>query len=346
LIVGIPKEIKNCETRVAMTPEGVAYLCKAGHVVLVERGAGAESGFADETYALSGAAFADAAQVWAEAELILKVKEPLPEEYENFRRGLILFSFLHLAANEPLKMALANAGVRALAYEGVELADGSLPLLAPMSAIAGRLAAQIGAHFLLKTVGGMGLLLSGVPGTPKTKVVIVGAGIVGTSAAASAVGLGARVIVLDTNPSRLEALEERFGGRLELLVSNPDHLGRAMDGTALLVGAVLLHGQRAPKVITTEMVRRMSKGGVVVDVAIDQGGSVESLEAPTTHDEPVVERLGVLHYAVPNMPALTPMTSTPALTVRTFPYVFEIATKGLDGALSANPALKKSLVVS
>jgi alanine dehydrogenase len=346
LIVGIPKETKNHETRVAITPEGVDRLFKAGHLVLIEKGAGAESGFADEAYALSGATLANTAQVWAEAELIVKVKEPLPGEYEHFRRGLILFSFLHLAANEPLRMAFADAGVRALAYEGVELADGSLPLLAPMSAIAGRLAAQIGAHYLLKTSGGLGLLLSGIPGTPKSKVVIVGAGTVGTSAAASAIGLGARVIVLDTNPSRLEALEERFGGRLELLMSNPDHLGRAMDGTALLIGAVLLHGEKAPKVITTEMVRRMSKGGVVVDVAIDQGGSVESLEAPTTHDEPVVERLGVLHYAVPNMPALTPMTSTPALTARSLPYIFEIAIKGLEGAVSANPALKKALVVS
>lgn len=344
MIVGVPKEIKNRETRVALTPDSAGVLCKAGHVVLVERGAGLESGIPDEAYALSGAILADDSQAWAEADLILKVKEPLPEEYGHFRPGLMLFSFLHLAANEPLKKALADNGVRALAYESVELEDGSLPLLAPMSAIAGKLAVQIGAYYLLKASGGMGLLLSGVPGTAKGKIVIVGAGVVGTSAAALAIGLGARVSVLDTNPKRLEALEERFGDRLELLVSNSENLGQTMDGAALLIGAVLLHGERAPKVITNQMVRRMPKGGVVVDVAIDQGGSVESLEAPTTHDEPVAKRLGVLHYAVPNMPALTPMTSTPALTARTFPYVLEIASKGLEGALSANPALQKALV--
>ena len=344
MIVGVPKEIKNRETRVALTPDGAGALCKAGHVVLVERGAGLGSGIPDEAYALSGAILTDASQAWAEADLILKIKEPLPEEYRHFRPGLMLFSFLHLAANEPLKKALADNGVRALAYESVELGDGSLPLLAPMSAIAGKLAVQIGAYYLLKTSGGMGLLLSGVPGTAKGKIVIVGAGVVGTCAAALAIGLGARVSVLDTNPNRLEALEERFGDRLELLVSNPENLGRTMDGAALLIGAVLLHGERAPKVITNQMVRRMSKGGVVVDVAIDQGGSVESLEAPTTHDEPVAKRLGVLHYAVPNMPALTPITSTPALTVRTFPYVLEIVSKGLEGALSANPALQKALM--
>jgi alanine dehydrogenase len=286
----------------------------------------------------------DAERVWGESELILKVKEPEPKEYGRLRAGLIVFCFLHLAANENLAQAIARSGVRALAYEAIELEDGSLPLLSAMSAIAGRLAVQIGAHYLLKGFGGMGLLLSGIPGTQKGKLVIVGAGTVGENAAIIALGLGAIVIVLDANPARLEAIARRCGDRLELLMASPDNLGRVLDGADLLISSVFIKGRRAPKVITTEMIRRVHKGGIAVDVSIDQGGSLETLDRPTSHDEPLIEREGVLHYAVPNIPALAPLTATPALCARSLPYVLEIAQKGLNGAVSANPALKKALV--
>lgn len=344
MIVGIPKEIKTGETRVAITPEGVASLCRAGHRVLIERGAGLKSGYFDEVYASHGASLSEAGGVWEESGLILKVKEPEPQEYGHLRAGLIVFCFLHLAANENLAQAIARSGVRAIAYEAIELDDGSLPLLSAMSAIAGRLAVQIGAHYLLKGFGGMGLLLSGIPGTQKGKVVIVGAGTVGENASAIALGLGARVVVLDTNPARLEALARRFEDRLELLIAGPDNLGRALDSADLLISSVFIKGTKAPKVITAGLIQKMHKGGIAVDVSIDQGGSLETLERPTSHDEPLIEREGVFHYAVPNIPALAPLTATPALCARSLPYVLEIAQKGLDGAVSVNPAIKRALV--
>ncbi|GGA21982.1 alanine dehydrogenase [Paenibacillus physcomitrellae] len=345
--VGIPKEIKNNENRVAITPAGVDTLVRAGHEVWIETSAGAGSGFTDEEYQGKGAHVANsAAEVWSSAEMIMKVKEPMTAEYGFFREGLILFTYLHLAPEPELTRALAESGVHAVAYETVQLEDGSLPLLTPMSEVAGRMAAQIGAQFLEKPYGGKGILLGGVPGVAPAEVVIVGGGVVGTNAAKIALGMGARVTLLDLNASRLRYLDEIFGGRLTTVMSSPYNLEQAVAKADLVIGAVLIPGARAPKLVKEYMVQQMSEGSVIVDVAIDQGGSVETIDRVTTHADPTYTKHGVIHYAVANMPGAVARTSTLALTNVTMPYALQIANFGLADSVRRNPALAKGVNVS
>ena len=340
MIVGVPKEIKKQESRVALTPAGADGLVRAGHKVLVEVGAGLGSGFQDAEYVEHGAEMvANAADVWAQAEMIMKVKEPLDTEYKYFRDGLILFTYLHLAAEEALTKALMESGTVAIAYETVQNADRSLPLLTPMSEVAGRMAVQQGAIFMEKTHGGKGMLIDGVPGVAPAHVVVVGAGIVGTGAIRRAIGLGARVTVLDVNMDRLRYLGEVFMGRLETLYSNNYNLMQACKTADLVVGAVLIPGKKAPKLVTEEMVKAMRPGTVIVDVAIDQGGSVETIKHATSHAEPTFVMHDVIHYAVPNIPGAVPQTSTLALTNVTLGYAIRIANKGWKQALKDEPAL-------
>ncbi|MCL6445325.1 MAG: alanine dehydrogenase [Alicyclobacillus sp.] len=346
MIIGVPKEIKNNENRVAITPAGVHAFVSAGHQVYIETAAGIGSGFPDEVYAEAGAVIVNAASdVWKQADIIMKVKEPLPEEYAYFRNGLTLFTYLHLAPEPELTRALMETGVTAIAYETVQLPDRSLPLLSPMSEVAGRMSIQIGAHFLEKAHGGRGELLGGVPGVPPARVVIVGGGMVGSNAARIAVGLGAEVTILDTNLARLRELDAQFGGRLRTVMSNAYNLRAVIEGADLLIGAVLIPGARAPKLVTAEMVKGMNLGGVIVDVAIDQGGSIETIDRITTHDNPVYEKYGVVHYAVANMPGAVPRTSTLALTNVTIPYALQLANLGVISAVKANPALAKGVNV-
>ncbi len=344
MIVGVPREIKPGEQRVALTPGGAAALAEAGHRVLVERGAGTGSGIRDDEYAAVGAALAPVEEVWARAELVLKVKEPIPGEYERIRADQILFTYLHLAPAPELAEALRRAGVVAIAYETVERADGSLPLLTPMSEVAGRLAVQEGAFYLGKAHGGRGILLSGVPGVPRGNVVIVGAGTVGVNAAKTAVGLGADVSILDVNLDRLRAVDDLFAGQVVTLFSTSYNIAQVIQRADLLIGAVLIAGARAPILVTEAMVGRMKEGAVVVDVAVDQGGCVATIR-PTTLLEPVYRVGGVVHYGVANMPALVPRTSTFALTNATLPYVLELASKGLAAAVRENPALARGVNV-
>ena len=345
MIIGIPKEIKESENRVAMTPPGVKSLCQSGHQVIVETSAGEGSGFADEDYVRFGANLAEnATDVWKEANMVLKVKEPLPSEYGFFRPDLILFTYLHLAANPQLAEALVDSGITAIAYETVQQQDGSLPLLIPMSEIAGRMSVQTGAHFLEKAYGGRGELLGGVPGVPPARVVIVGGGTVGTGAARIAVGMGADVTILDANVARLRYLEDVFGARLKTVMSSEYNLTQAIDGCDLLIGSVLIPGARAPKLVSKEMVQGMHQGAVVVDVAIDQGGSIETIDRVTTHKDPVYTCYGVLHYAVANMPGAVPRTSTLALTNVTTPFAMLLANEGI-GCTMKNPALAKGVNV-
>ncbi|OFW81132.1 MAG: alanine dehydrogenase, partial [Alicyclobacillus sp. RIFOXYA1_FULL_53_8] len=326
MIIGIPKEIKNNENRVAITPAGVHVLVNAGHAVHVETTAGVGSGFRDETYQAAGAMIVSSAtDVWSHADMVMKVKEPLPSEYAYFRSDLVLFTYLHLAPEPELTKALMESGVTAIAYETVQLPDGSLPLLTPMSEVAGRMSIQIGAHFLEKAHGGRGELLGGVPGVPPSRVVIVGGGIVGTNAARIAVGLGAQVTVLDTNLPRLRYLDDVFGSQIRTVMSNAYNLRDQIEACDLLVGAVLIPGARAPKLVSADMVKGMNAGGVIVDVAIDQGGSIETIDRITTHADPVYEKYGVVHYAVANMPGAVPRTSTLALTNVTIPYAVALA---------------------
>ncbi|MBY0013270.1 alanine dehydrogenase [Paenibacillus typhae] len=346
MIIGVPKEIKNNENRVALTPAGVEALCKAGHKVLIEESAGIGSGFSDGEYLNKGAVlYPAAAQIWNEAEMVLKVKEPLPEEYSYFRKGLILFTYLHLAPEAELTKALVDSGVTAVGYETIQLADGSLPLLIPMSEVAGRMAVQIGARLLEKPQGGKGVLLSGVPGVQPGEVVIVGGGIVGTNAAKMALGLGARVTVLDNNAARLRYLDDIFGGRLITVMSDSYHLEQAVRKADLLIGAVLIPGARAPKLVKEYMVQQMGEGSVIVDVAIDQGGSIETIDRTTTHENPTYVKHGVVHYAVANMPGAVARTSTLALTNVTVPYALQIAGSGIYKAVLDNPALARGLNV-
>lgn len=346
MIVGVPREIKRDENRIAITPGGVAAFVERGHQVIVERGAGAGSGFDDEEFRSAGARTAPAREdIFARADLILKVKEPQPEEFDLFREGQILFTFLHLAPEPELTRALMRRRVAALAYETVQLPDGSLPLLNPMSEVAGRMATQIGARLLEKPQGGRGVLLGGVPGVPPADVVIVGGGAVGLNAARVALGMGAQVVILDISADRLRYIDDVFHGRILTLMSNPFNLGSAVRRADLLVGAVLIPGARAPKLVTEEMVADMKPGSVIVDVAIDQGGSVETIDRVTSHSEPTYVRHGVVHYAVPNIPGAVPRTSTFALTNVTLPYARELADKGLREALRANPALAKGVNV-
>ncbi|WP_439846853.1 alanine dehydrogenase [Bacillus subtilis] len=342
MIIGVPKEIKNNENRVALTPGGVSQLISNGHRVLVETGAGLGSGFENEAYESAGAEIiADPKQVW-DAEMVMKVKEPLPGEYVYFRKGLVLFTYLHLAAEPELAQALKDKGVTAIAYETVS--EGrTLPLLTPMSEVAGRMAAQIGAQFLEKPKGGKGILLAGVPGVSRGKVTIIGGGVVGTNAAKMAVGLGADVTIIDLNADRLRQLDDIFGHQIKTLISNPVNIADAVAEADLLICAVLIPGAKAPTLVTEEMVRLMKPGSVIVDVAIDQGGIVETVDHITTHDQPTYEKHGVVHYAVANMPGAVPRTSTIALTNVTVPYALQIANKGAAKALADNAALRAGL---
>jgi alanine dehydrogenase len=344
--IGVPKEIKNNENRVAITPAGVVALVKFGHEVFVEKEAGAGSGFTNESYLAAGAVVVESASdVWQEAEMILKVKEPVETEYKYFRKGLILFTYLHLAADPELTKALMDSEVIAIAYETVAV-NNTLPLLTPMSEVAGRMAAQIGAQFLEKPKGGKGILLSGVPGVKRGKVTIIGGGVVGTNAAKIAIGLGADVTIFDLSPDRLRQLDDIFGNGITTLISNPYNVAQAVAESDLVIGAVLIPGAKAPKLVTEEMVKSMSPGSVIVDVAIDQGGIFETVDHITTHDNPTYIKHGVVHYAVANMPGAVPRTSTIALTNVTVPYAVQIANKGAEKAILENPALSKGLNVA
>ncbi|WP_127579008.1 alanine dehydrogenase [Paenibacillus koleovorans] len=341
--IGIPREMKSNENRVALTPNGAAALQAAGHQVYVERQAGAGSGFGDEAYVAAGAIVAATAEeVWTAADMIMKVKEPLPEEYRFFREGLILFTYLHLAADPGLANALTACGVTAIAYETVEV-NRTLPLLVPMSEVAGRMAAQIGAQYLEKPNGGKGILLGGVPGVRKGKVTIIGGGVVGTNAAKIAVGLGANVTMIDVSPVRLRELDDLFGTQVQTLMSNPAHIEAAVAEADLVIGAVLIPGARAPKLVSEAMVKRMAPGSVVIDVAVDQGGVIETIDRVTTHQEPTYVKHGVVHYAVANMPGAVPYTSTLALTNVTLPYALQIAGYGIGEALKRSAPLTAGL---
>ncbi|MGN7469505.1 alanine dehydrogenase [Brevibacillus sp. SAFN-007a] len=345
MIVGIPKEIKNNENRVAITPAGVAALVQNGHAVRIETGAGLGSGFTNEDYTAVGAEIVPtAADAWA-ADMVMKVKEPLPAEYGYFREGLVLFTYLHLAPEPELTRALIDKKVIAIAYETIQLDNGALPLLMPMSEVAGRMSVQIGAQFLEKPYGGKGVLLGGVPGVPKGEVVVIGGGIVGTNAAKMALGLGANVTIIDVNADRLRQLDDLFQGRVQTLMSNSFNIANAVKKADLLVGAVLIPGARAPRLVTEEMVKAMTPGSVIVDVAIDQGGSIETIDRITTHDNPTYEKHGVIHYAVANMPGAVARTSTLALTNVTVPYAVQLANKGYAQAIRDNRALAKGVNV-
>ncbi|MGF7030393.1 alanine dehydrogenase [Paenibacillus mucilaginosus] len=341
MIIGVPKELKNNENRVALTPGGAAMLHAAGHEVLIESGAGGGSGFSDEEYAGEGAQIVpEAGEVWARSEMIMKVKEPLPSEYDYFREGLTLFTYLHLAAEPKLTEALVRSKVTGIAYETIQLPSGGLPLLTPMSEVAGRMSVQVGAQFLEQSYGGRGILLGGVPGVPPADVIILGGGIVGTNAAKMALGLGANVVVIERSADRLRYLDDVFFGRIRTLMSNPYNIANAVQKADLLIGAVLIPGARAPKLVTEDMVKTMKPGAVIVDVAVDQGGSIETVDRVTTHSQPTYEKHGVIHYAVANMPGAVPRTSTLALTNVTITYALEIAGKGVTRALYGNPPLK------
>ncbi|WP_318508028.1 alanine dehydrogenase [Bacillus sp. T3] len=341
--IGIPKEIKNNENRVAITPAGVWNLTKNGHEILIEQNAGLGSGFTNDDYHAVGAKIVHhAADAWS-TDMVMKVKEPLPSEYGYFRDGLIIFTYLHLAPEPVLTKALLDQKVIGIAYETVQLANSSLPLLTPMSEIAGRMAPQIGAQFLEKVYGGKGILLSGVPGVSRGRVTIIGGGVAGTNAAKMAIGLGANVTVIDVNPERLRQLDDLFGHRIVTLISNPYNIADSVKESDLVIGAVLIPGAKAPKLVTNEMIKAMTTGSVVVDIAIDQGGIFETTDRMTTHEHPTYERYGIVHYAVANMPGAVPRTSTFALTNVTVPYAVQIANKGYKQACLDNEALMKGV---
>ncbi len=341
--IGVPKEIKNNENRVAMTPSGVSSFVNAGHQVYIESGAGGGASFIDEEYVRAGASVVQtASEVWS-MDLVMKVKEPLPSEYVFFREGLILFTYLHLATEPELTKELLKKKVVGLAYETIQLPNKSLPLLTPMSEVAGRMAAQIGAQFLEKIYGGKGVLLSGVPGVSKGRVTIIGGGVAGTNAAKIAIGLGAHVTIIDVNVERLRQLDDLFGPQVSTLVSNPYYIAEAVKNSDLVIGAVLIPGAKAPILVTEEMIKTMSPGSVIVDIAIDQGGIFETTDRVTTHDSPTYIKHGVVHYAVSNMPGAVPRTSTIALTNATNPYGVIIANKGIKQACLDHEALRKGL---
>ncbi|SDI75620.1 alanine dehydrogenase [Natribacillus halophilus] len=341
--IGIPVEIKNNEKRVAITPAGVTNLTSAGHKVIIESNAGNGSGFKDGDYHEAGATIASSPnEVWA-CDMVMKVKEPLEDEYQFFREGLILFTYLHLAAEPTLTKALRDHNVTALAYETLKHEDGSLPLLTPMSEIAGRMSVQIGAQFLEGSKGGEGVMIGGVPGVPPANVTIIGGGIVGTNAAKIALGLGANVTILDISSIRLRELDNQFQGRVMTLMSNPHSLHEAAKTSDLLIGAVLIPGEKAPKLVKEYMVKDMNQGSVIVDVAIDQGGSVETANRITTHDSPTYIKHEVIHYAVANIPGSVSRTATLSLTNNTMPYAHAIATNGLNEAILKNPELRSAV---
>lgn len=341
--IGIPKEIKNNENRVAITPAGATQLIHNGHEVWVETNAGLGSGFSNEDYQGVGAIIVDSAEKAWSADMVMKVKEPLPAEYGFFREGLILFTYLHLAPEIELTKHLLEKKVVAIAYETVELPDRSLPLLTPMSEVAGRMSAQMGARFLERPQGGKGKLMAGVPGVNRAKVTVIGGGIAGTSAAKIAIGLGADVTILDISADRLRQLDDIFGYSVKTLMSNKYNIEQSVKESDLVIGAVLIPGAKAPKLVTEEMVKQMEKGSVIVDIAIDQGGSFETIDRITTHDNPTYEKHGVVHYSVANMPGAVPQTSTMALTNVTVPYALQIANKGYKQACLDNPALLKGI---
>ncbi|PKJ57330.1 MULTISPECIES: alanine dehydrogenase [Bacillus] len=341
--IGIPTEIKNNENRVAMTPAGAVHLVQNGHEVFVQKGAGLGSGFTDEEYVQAGAKLVETAEEAWNQDMVMKVKEPVASEYGYFREGLILFTYLHLAPEPELTKALIDNKVVSIAYETVQLDNRSLPLLAPMSEVAGRMSAQIGAQFLEKNKGGKGILLAGVPGVKRGKVTIIGGGQAGTNAAKIAVGLGADVTIIDLSAERLRQLDDIFGNQVKTLMSNPYNIAEAVKESDLVIGAVLIPGAKAPKLVTEEMIQSMEPGSVVVDIAIDQGGIFETTDRITTHDNPTYEKHGVVHYAVANMPGAVPRTSTLALTNVTVPYAVQIANKGYKDACLSNTALLKGI---
>ena len=342
--IGVAREIKPQEYRVALTPAGARELAQRGHEVLVERAAGVGSALTDEAYERAGATIVTVDDVWSQSELLLKVKEPVPSEYGRLREGLTLFTYLHIAADEPLTRALVESGITAVAYETVETDRGALPLLAPMSEIAGRLAPQAGAHHLEKPKGGRGLLLGGVAGVAPGRVVVIGGGIVGYNAAVIALGLGAQVTILERSVDRMRHLEEVLSGRVSLLMSSSLQIEESLKEADLVIGAVLIPGALAPKLITRDMLREMKEGSVFVDVAIDQGGCAET-SRPTTHDEPVYTVEGVIHYCVANMPGAVPISSTRSLTNVTLPYVEAIADRGTFDAIRHDAELARGVNV-
>lgn len=343
MLIGVPKEVKNRENRVAMVPGGVEVLKAHGHKVMIEKNAGVGAGIPDSKFIAAGAIMVNSAkQVWNEAEMIVKVKEPIPQEYELMRSGQILYTYLHLAALPELAKKLVERKVSAVAYETIELPNGSLPLLTPMSEVAGRMAVQVGAQCLQKHAGGKGLLLGGVPGVKRGSVAIIGGGVVGINSAKMAIGLGARVTILDVNAARLAYLDDIFGNNVTTLMSNPENVFDSVRECDLVVGAVLITGAKAPRLVTREMIKSMEPDSVIVDVAIDQGGCVETIRA-TTHDDPVFKEEGVLHYGVTNIPGDVPKTSTYALTNVTITYALELANKGLVRALDESLPLRKGL---
>lgn len=345
MIIGVPKEIKISENRVGITEAGVKQLVKEGNTVYIEKDAGLGSQITNEQYEKMGAKILDTkAEVYKKADMIMKVKEPLSDEYELLRENQILYTYLHLAAEPKLTKVLCERKVKAIAYETIQLPDGSLPLLKPMSEVAGRMATQIGAFYLQKDHGGKGILLGGVTGVRPAKVTIIGGGVVGTNAAKMAMGLGANVTVLDLNTARLEYLDDIFQGRLMTLYSNTKNIEEAVRDCDLLIGGVLITGQKAPTLVSKELVSSMSKGSVVVDVAVDQGGCIETCR-PTSHQQPTYEVDGVIHYCVPNMPGVVPRTSTYALTNMTLKYGSMIAAMGVEDAVAKDAALLKGINV-
>src|ERR1700754_2658125 len=343
MIIGVPKEVKDHESRVGVTPAGVKALVEAGHKVLVEQKAGALSAMPDEEYQSAGAEIVGSAHdVWRLAEMVVKVKEPVEKEYKHFREGLVLFTYLHLAPLTELTNALLSAKVTGIAYETVRDRIGALPLLTPMSEVAGRMSVQVGAAYLEKEHGGRGVLLGGVPGVPPGNVCIIGGGIVGPNAAKMALGLGAKVTLVDLNLNRLRELDDIFNGRVFTMASNSYNISRAACEADLLIGGVLIPGAAAPKIVTKAMVAKMKKGAVIVDVAIDQGGCIETAH-PTTHSNPSYEVNGVVHYCVTNMPAAVPNTSTLALTNATFPYVMKLAKLGAKAAIQEDKGIAEGV---
>ncbi|MRH41721.1 alanine dehydrogenase [Aquibacillus halophilus] len=341
--IGVVKEIKNNENRVAISPSGVNLFIKAGHEVVIESEAGVGSGFTDEDYRLAGAEILSSRKdVWA-SQMVMKVKEPLQEEYSYFHENMILFTYLHLAAEPELTKALVAAKVVAIAYETIQDENGSLPLLTPMSEVAGRMASQIGAQFLERPKGGKGILLSGIPGVRRGKVTIIGGGVVGTNAAKIAIGLGADVTIIDLDSNRLRELDNIFGNQINTVMSNPLNIAECVAESDLVIGAVLIPGTKAPKLVSEEIIKAMKKGSVIADVAIDQGGIFETTDRITTHDNPTYEKHGVVHYAVANMPGAVPRTSTLGLTNVTIPYALKIANKGYMEACQHDQSILKGI---
>jgi alanine dehydrogenase len=343
--IGVPTEIKNHEYRVAITPAGVAEFVRRGHQVVVQAGAGAGSAIIDDDYATAGATILpDADSVWQQADLLLKVKEPIAAEYHRLREGQVLFTYLHLAADAEGTKALLNSGTTAVAYETVQLADGSLPLLAPMSEVAGRLAPQVGAYSLMRNSGGRGVLPGGVPGVAPAKVTVIGGGVSGVNAATIALGMGADVTVLDLNINRLRQIDAQFGGRIKTLVSSSYAIEQSVLEADMVIGAVLVPGAKAPTLVSNDLVKRMKAGAVLVDIAIDQGGCFEDSHA-TTHEDPIYRVHDAVFYCVANMPGAVPNTSTHALTNATLPYALRLADLGWQEALKQDPALAQGLNV-